>query len=219
MSSFVFQTKALKENRAIAVATAAATSTILTGVIIGIFFLGESLPSSGSKTALRLFSWGLLIFGVACLTNPTSTPQNSAGTEKSLFCLVPSQRSHCPSFHARPLVLMFSVSVCKCLAQSHLIQSAMATNNHCVPPEPTLQTVAWCQIHPIFSSLGPSTPMHHPGSRKYETTMCMCIDALKGPELASPSHLELVSDGLGRSQHHLCHLFYLLFCNAKKKSE
>ena len=84
---FVFQTKALKENRAIAVGTAAATSTILTGVIIGIFFLGESLPSSSSKTALRLFSWGLLIFGVACLTNPTNAPQNSAGMgeEKKLF--------------------------------------------------------------------------------------------------------------------------------------
>lgn len=79
---FVFQTKALKENRAIAVVTAAATSTILTGVIIGIFFLGESLPSSSSKTALRLFSWALLIFGVACLTNPTSMMQNSTGMKE-----------------------------------------------------------------------------------------------------------------------------------------
>nr|XP_024380289.1 probable magnesium transporter NIPA9 isoform X2 [Physcomitrium patens] len=63
-SGFFCQTRGLKNGRAVVVSTCAAVASIMTGVLVGLFALGESLPASTSGRLLLLLAWGLIVVGI-----------------------------------------------------------------------------------------------------------------------------------------------------------
>ncbi|KAI5074716.1 hypothetical protein GOP47_0010677 [Adiantum capillus-veneris] len=66
-SGFFCQTKGLKDGRAVVVSTCAAVASIITGVIIGMLVLGETLPVSAFRQFCLLIGWLLIILGVILL--------------------------------------------------------------------------------------------------------------------------------------------------------
>ncbi|XP_047322067.1 probable magnesium transporter NIPA9 [Impatiens glandulifera] len=66
-TGFVYQTRGLKHGRAIVVSTCAAVASIMTGVLAGMFVLGEQLPSSPVPCSLLLLGWFFIITGVILL--------------------------------------------------------------------------------------------------------------------------------------------------------
>ncbi|KAI4337154.1 hypothetical protein L6164_015602 [Bauhinia variegata] len=66
-TGFYYQTRGLKHGRAIVVSTCAAVASILTGVLAGMFALGERLPSAPKARFLLLVGWLLIILGVILL--------------------------------------------------------------------------------------------------------------------------------------------------------
>lgn len=93
-SGFFCQTRGLKNGRAVVVSTCAAVASIMTGVLVGLFALGESLPASNSGRLLLLLAWSLIVLGIIVILlsekialmlprslrrvlKPKSTPQKS----------------------------------------------------------------------------------------------------------------------------------------------
>lgn len=70
-TGFVYQTRGLKHGRAIVVSTCAAVASIVTGVLAGMFALGEQLPSNPSARFALLLGWLLIILGVILLVSST----------------------------------------------------------------------------------------------------------------------------------------------------
>ncbi|KAI3910099.1 hypothetical protein MKW98_014484 [Papaver atlanticum] len=68
-TGFVYQTRGLKHGRAIVVSTCAAVASIVTGVLAGMFALGEQLPSAPAARLLLLLGWVCIIFGVILLVS------------------------------------------------------------------------------------------------------------------------------------------------------
>jgi hypothetical protein len=65
----------MKDGRAVTIVTYSTVGGIITGLIVGIGFLGEPVPSSTFSFALWAFSLGLIGVGVAMLATrkPTSS--------------------------------------------------------------------------------------------------------------------------------------------------
>ncbi|XP_056698467.1 probable magnesium transporter NIPA9 [Spinacia oleracea] len=70
-TGFVYQTRGLKHGRAIVVSTCAAVASIVTGVLAGMFALGEHLPTAPGARLLLLLGWLLIILGVIMLVSST----------------------------------------------------------------------------------------------------------------------------------------------------
>ncbi|XP_027940544.1 probable magnesium transporter NIPA9 isoform X1 [Vigna unguiculata] len=70
-TGFYYQTRGLKHGRAIVVSTCAAVASILTGVLAGMFALGERLPSEPKARLALLLGWLLIIVGVILLVGST----------------------------------------------------------------------------------------------------------------------------------------------------
>ncbi|KAK2986151.1 hypothetical protein RJ640_019557 [Escallonia rubra] len=70
-SGFVYQTRGLKHGRAIVVSTCAAVASIVTGVLAGMFALGERLPTSPMARLWLLLGWLFIILGVVLLVSST----------------------------------------------------------------------------------------------------------------------------------------------------
>ncbi|XP_017428184.1 probable magnesium transporter NIPA9 isoform X2 [Vigna angularis] len=70
-TGFYYQTRGLKHGRAIVVSTCAAVASILTGVLAGMFALGERLPSEPKARLTLLLGWLLIIVGVILLVGST----------------------------------------------------------------------------------------------------------------------------------------------------
>ncbi|XP_022638211.1 probable magnesium transporter NIPA9 isoform X6 [Vigna radiata var. radiata] len=70
-TGFYYQTRGLKHGRAIVVSTCAAVASILTGVLAGMFALGERLPSEPKARLALLLGWLLIIMGVILLVGST----------------------------------------------------------------------------------------------------------------------------------------------------
>ncbi|KAK6119583.1 hypothetical protein DH2020_046673 [Rehmannia glutinosa] len=70
-SGFVYQTRGLKHGRAIVVSTCAAVASIVTGVLAGMFALGERLPSAPVARLMLLLGWLFIILGVILLVTST----------------------------------------------------------------------------------------------------------------------------------------------------
>ncbi|ESQ41169.1 hypothetical protein EUTSA_v10014010mg [Eutrema salsugineum] len=66
-TGFFYQTRGLKHGRAIVVSTCAAVASIVTGVVAGMFALGEKLPTSQSGRLLLLLGWLFIMLGVVLL--------------------------------------------------------------------------------------------------------------------------------------------------------
>ncbi|CAM8892317.1 hypothetical protein QQ045_027171 [Rhodiola kirilowii] len=70
-TGFVYQTRGLKHGRAIVVSTCAAVASIVTGVLAGMFALGEKLPSTSAARFYLLLGWLFIIGGVVLLVSST----------------------------------------------------------------------------------------------------------------------------------------------------
>lgn len=70
-SGFICQTRGLKHGRAIVVSTCAAVASIVTGVLAGMFALGERLPSAPGARLMLLLGWLFIILGVILLVSST----------------------------------------------------------------------------------------------------------------------------------------------------
>lgn len=70
------QTQGLKHGKAVVVCTLAAASSMVSGVLVGLLALGEALPHSGPRRALRVLSWVLILVGV---TNLSSAGEGEGG--------------------------------------------------------------------------------------------------------------------------------------------
>ncbi|XP_022851881.1 probable magnesium transporter NIPA9 [Olea europaea var. sylvestris] len=70
-SGFVYQTRGLKHGRAIVLSTCAAVASIMTGVLAGMFALGEGLPSAPVARLSLLLGWIFILVGVILLVAST----------------------------------------------------------------------------------------------------------------------------------------------------
>ncbi|CAL9186197.1 probable magnesium transporter NIPA9 isoform X1 [Musa acuminata AAA Group] len=68
-SGFVYQTQGLKHGRAIVVSTCAAVASIITGVLAGMFALGEHMPSSPVARVALSLGWIFITLGVILLVS------------------------------------------------------------------------------------------------------------------------------------------------------
>jgi hypothetical protein len=61
------QTRGLKNGKAVVVCTLAAAASMVSGVLVGLLALGEGLPRTAGRRALRVLSWALILAGVSNL--------------------------------------------------------------------------------------------------------------------------------------------------------
>jgi len=68
-TGFILQTCGLKEGSTVVVCTCVAVTSMVTGVLVGLLGLGESMPGASFIAAMRLLSWTLILVGVVALAS------------------------------------------------------------------------------------------------------------------------------------------------------
>ncbi|GIM06227.1 hypothetical protein Vretimale_10592 [Volvox reticuliferus] len=98
-SGFLLQTRGLKAGNTVVVCVAAATSSMICGVLAGMVALDEKLPTGHGMKVVRLASWLCILLGVSCLAGGTEALAATATT--IVACVPPWVRRLLP----RPLAV------------------------------------------------------------------------------------------------------------------
>ncbi|GLI64266.1 hypothetical protein VaNZ11_007481 [Volvox africanus] len=85
-SGFLLQTRGLKAGNTVVVCVAAATSSMICGVLAGMVALDEKLPTGHGMKVVRLSSWLCILLGVSCLAGGTEA---LASTATAIVACVP----------------------------------------------------------------------------------------------------------------------------------
>jgi hypothetical protein len=68
-TGFILQTQGLQSGATVVVCTCVAVTSMVTGVLVGLLGLGETMPGSFISTLVRLTSWNLILIGVVALAS------------------------------------------------------------------------------------------------------------------------------------------------------
>lgn len=68
-TGFVLQTQGLQSGATVVVCTCVAVTSMVTGVVVGLLGLGETMPGSLFSALVRLTSWNMILIGVVALAS------------------------------------------------------------------------------------------------------------------------------------------------------
>eukprot|EP00899_Mesostigma_viride_P022230 jgi/Mesvir1/3191/Mv16346-RA.1 len=86
---FIYQTRALKDGRAVVISAVAALASIGSGVVIGMAALDERMPTSTGRRIVRILSWACSMSAVLLLSRGAPSPRGSAsGRDRRLPALL-----------------------------------------------------------------------------------------------------------------------------------
>jgi hypothetical protein len=68
-TGFVLQTQGLQSGATVVVCTCVAVTSMVTGVLVGLLGLGETMPGSLMASLVRLTSWNMILIGVVALAS------------------------------------------------------------------------------------------------------------------------------------------------------
>jgi len=68
-TGFILQTQGLQSGATVVVCTCVAVTSMVTGVVVGLLGLGETMPGSLISTLIRLTSWNMILIGVVALAS------------------------------------------------------------------------------------------------------------------------------------------------------
>jgi hypothetical protein len=68
-TGFILQTQGLQSGATVVVCTCVAVTSMVTGVVVGLLGLGETMPGSLLSALVRLTSWNMILIGVVALAS------------------------------------------------------------------------------------------------------------------------------------------------------
>jgi len=77
-AGFVLQTHGLKTGPTVPVCTMTTAAAMVTGVLVGLLALGETLPASWAMGGLRLLGWSCILLGLTSLAGAVQLLRGAA---------------------------------------------------------------------------------------------------------------------------------------------